>query len=98
MNIIELYNAIDEVIFEFEELIICADEDIDDELHDYISEFEEMANSFRKLLEEIEGLTEYSNPHGLAIMQRSRQLRSIIPFYQLINSIDAACRQGVRKA
>ncbi len=98
MNIIELYNAIHEAIFEFEELIICANEDIDDELHDYISEFEQMAESLRKLSDEIEYTTEYSNPQGLAIMRRSRQLRSILPFYQLLNSIDIACRQGVRGA
>ena len=86
---------IDQAIFEFKELAICSVEDLEDELYDYATEFEAMAKSLEELKEQLTTEGENVLGKGLNFMQRAIQLRQIIPFFSLIESIDNACRQGV---
>ncbi len=95
-SITELKGAVEQAIFEFEELSVCVQEDLDDELYDYASTFQAMAQKLRPLLDELNDRVEYADQQGLAIMPQVMQLRTIIPFFSLIEAIDAACRQGVR--
>ena len=86
---------IDQAVFEFKELAVCAVEDLEDELHDYAAEFEAMAKSLEELREQLSTESENVLGKGLKFMQRATQLRQIIPFFNLIEVIDSACRQGV---
>ena len=86
---------IDQAVFEFKELAVCAVEDLEDELHDYSAEFEAMAKSLEELKEQLSIEGENVLGKGLKFMQRAIQLRQIIPFFNLIEVIDNACRQGV---
>ncbi len=95
-SVAQLKDAVGQAIFEFEELSLCVQEDLDDELYDYSGTFQAMAAELSRLLEELNECDEYSDREGLGIMPRVTQLRSIIPFYALVRSIDSACRLGVR--
>lgn len=86
---------IDQAVFEFKELAICSVEDLEDELYDYAAEFEAMAKSLEELKEQLSTEGESVLGKGLKFMQRAIQLRQIIPFFNLIEVIDNACRQGV---
>ena len=94
-TVTELANLIEQAAFEFEELSVCVEEDIDDEQHDYAFEFEAMARALMTLKSQIEDKAAYVDSNGLVFMERARQLRPIIPFFQLVNAIDSACRRGV---
>ena len=95
-SVSELTYAIDQAVFEFEELSICAEDDLEDELYDYADEFRNMAKSLQSLRNRLEGEVDFSDDRGLDFMQRARQLQPIIPFYSLIELVDAACRNGVK--
>ena len=97
-SVSELTNAIDQAVFEFEELSICAEEDLEDELYDYAEEFCNMAKSLQSLRKRLEGESDFSDARGLDFMQRARQLRPIIPFFSLIELVDTACRNGVKES
>ncbi len=94
-TVAELVRAVDQAGFEFEELAICAEDDLEDELHDYAEEFKEMAKAMYQLRHQLEGQTEFVSHRGVTFMGRARALRAIIPFFRLIEAIDAACRNGV---
>ena len=85
----------DQAVFEFKELAICSVEDLEDELYDYAAEFEAMAKSLEELREQLATEGENVLGKGLKFMQRAIQLRQIIPFFKLIETIDNACRRGV---
>ena len=95
-SLVQLSEAVEQAIFEFEDLARCVQEDLDDELHDFADEFESMTQQLKQLQSELTGRLEYANSRGLAFMPRVHQLRTVIPFYLLIKTIDTACRQGVR--
>jgi hypothetical protein len=97
-SVSELTNAIDQAVFEFEELSICVEEDLEDELYDYAEEFRNMAKSLQSLQNRLEGESDFSDVRGLDFMQRARQLRPIIPFFSLVELVDAACRNGVKES
>ena len=97
-SVSELTYAIDQAVFEFEELSICAEDDLEDELYDYADEFRNMAKSLQSLRNRLEGEVDFSDDRGLDFMQRARQLQPIIPFYSLIELVDAACRNGVKES
>jgi len=97
-SINELRDTVDQAVFEFASLAVCVQEDIDNELCDYSREFEEMSRSLTELKESLASTDEYQNANGLAIMRRATQLRTIIPFYSMIVSLDKACKDGVTRA
>ena len=87
---------IDQAAFEFRELAQCAVEDLDDELHDYASEFDTMATQLETLHVELsQSAGRGACSKSLAFMPRVEQLRRIVPFYPLVAAIDSACRRGV---
>ena len=85
----------DQAVFEFKELAVCSVDDLEDELYDYAAEFEAMAKSLEELKEQLATEGENVLGKGLKFMQRAIQLRQIIPFFNLIETIDNACRHGV---
>ena len=85
----------DQAVFEFKELAVCSVDDLEDELYDYANEFEAMAKSLEELKEQLATEGENVLGKGLKFMQRAIQLRQIIPFFNLIETIDNACRHGV---
>ena len=85
----------DQAVFEFKELAVCSVDDLEDELYDYAAEFEAMAKSLEELKEQLATEGENALGKGLKFMQRAIQLRQIIPFFNLIETIDSACRRGV---
>lgn len=94
-NIEELALLMDQAVFEFKELAVCSVDDLEDELYDYATEFEAMAKSLEELKEQLATEGENVLGKGLKFMQRAIQLRQIIPFFNLIETIDIACRHGV---
>ena len=92
----ELNEAIDQAIFEFNDLSICTQEDLEEELYDYLNVFNAMAEALKMLKSDLNGRSEYTDSRGLVFMNRAVQLRFAIPFFSLIEAIDSACRQGVR--
>ena len=90
-----LTKLIAEAIFEFDELAICAEEDLDDELHDFAPEFRAMGSSLKNLHKRVCGRVEFIDRRGLDFMRRARQIRYLIPFFSLIQAIDIACKKGV---
>ncbi len=81
---------LDQAIFEFEELSLCIQEDLDDELYGHASVFEAMVKTLQVLLKDLQGRGEFSDRIELQIIPQVNQLHLIIPFCLLVAAIDSA--------
>lgn len=88
---------LEQSIFEFEKLFLCAQEYQDDELSDHSSVIEAMTKSLQVLLKDLQRCGEFSDRVGSQIMPQVKQMRPINPVCPLITAINSACRQGVRE-
>ena len=92
-----LVDLIEQPIFEFDKLATSAEDGLDDKLYDFAPEFRAMSRSLGAWHHQIVGKVAFVESRGLAFMRRAQQIRCIVPFFDLMQAIDGACRKGVSR-
>jgi hypothetical protein len=94
-TVAEFLNLVDEAIFEMDELAICAEEDLDDEMTDLVQPFRSISHELRRLHEQVkQGKHQFADGNDLPVMPLVRRYRHVIPIYQLLDLLNQAHRQG----
>ena len=95
----EYVDLLDQAIYELSDLAVCAEEDLDDELTDFVPIFEAMRASLMTLREELATHCKFAGRgQDLEIMPRVQQLRPFIPFYSLLAAINKIYRCGLAES
>lgn len=88
-------DLVDQAIFEMDELAICAEEDLDDEMVDLVQPFRSISHRLRQLHEQVEqGKHQFADGNDLPFMPLVRTYRHVIPIYQLFDLLNQAHRRG----
>ena len=94
----EYVHLLDQAIDEFGDLSVCAEQDLDDELADFVPQFDALRASLMKRRGELAAQSEFvGRGRDLKIMSRVQRLRPIIPFYSLLAAINTIHRHGLDK-
>ncbi len=87
-NIPEFLKLLDEAIFELEEMVLCVDEEMDDELGDLAPHCQQIADYLKSLKQDIGNGTHRFAEKELEYVPLVRRLRQVLPFYALLNDIN----------
>lgn len=92
----EFVALVDEAIFEFEELLACAEDEGEvQELGDRVAEYREIAGALRRLKSSIvSGTYESGNQDDLEFMAVARAHKGVIPCYGLLEALNLAHKRG----
>lgn len=95
-TVAEFLDLLDQAIFETDELGVCAEEDLDDELSDLSDMFAGISHSLRALKAQVEGGEhQFANDRDLVFMRLAHTYRHVIPFYPLFDALNRAHRNGL---
>ncbi len=94
-TVAEFLDLVDQAIFEMDELAICAEEDLDDEMADLAQPFASISHRLRQLHQQVEqGKHQFADGNDLPFMPLVRTYRHVIPIYQLFTLLNQAHRRG----
>ncbi len=79
-----------------EELIVCVEEDLDDETADLVQPLQGIVQNLRALQSRVRaGDHQFANGEDLPFMALARSYRRVIPIYSSLNLLNQAHRLGV---
>ena len=97
-NLADYLAQIDDVIFDLEELVACADEDEGEELAEFAPRSLEIADCLKALRDGIAaGGTELGGGEEMPCMPLAREIRRALPFYPLLEAINRTFRHGLEE-
>ncbi len=95
-TVAEFLDLADQAIFEMDELAVCAEEDMDDEMADLVQTFRALSHQLRQLHDRVDrGTHQFADGEDLPFMGLVRRYRRVIPIYQIFDLLNQAHRQGI---
>ena len=95
----EFLDLVDQLIFEMEEVLMCAQDEGDPEdsvFSDLLPVYEQLTGDLKKLHAEVmQGRHTFGADHDLPFMPLVNKWKERLPFYNLFATLNAAIRQGL---
>lgn len=94
-NVDEYLDLLDQAAFEMDDLIACANDELDDEFVVHLGMYQNVAAELRKLRAAVAaGGHRFGAKEDLEFMARVRGRRNAIPFYDLLETLNRVHRAG----
>jgi hypothetical protein len=95
----EFLDLVDQLIFEMEEVLMCAQDEGDPEdsvFSDLLPVYEQLTGDLKKLHAEVmQGRHAFGGDHDLSFMPLVNKWKERLPFYNLFETLNAVNKQGL---